>query len=224
MRRRRPLSASVRRRKKWRRPGADASGRTAEERRAEGRLRREEERRHGDEDDAIISRLRATENNKFMTDALYTDRALQRGCREQAGAGAAAQEEFVDGRWAGDNAILIDPNTRTQVGDALLDDPAKAAASGCGLRTLSAMVPPSLAAARGREELGFDPSTCARDPWATAGSERHGRCGRAPDTDEEGVCHRRDGAEGFYIVRIFKHGEWHNVVVDDKLLVLNQRG
>ena len=96
----------------------------AEERRAEDRLRREEERRRRDEDDAIISRLRATENNKFKTDALYTDRALQ---RELAASKLELEpphkKKFVDRRWAGDNAILIDPNTRTQVGDALLGRP-----------------------------------------------------------------------------------------------------
>ena len=201
----------------------------AEERRAEDRLRREEERRRRDEDDAIISRLRATENNKFMTDALYTDRALQ---RELAASKLELEpphkKKFVDRRWAGDNAILIDPNTRTQVGDALLGRPGEGGREWMRpedfVRNGAAELVHRDAA--GREgSSGFDPSDVCQgslgDCWflsAMAVVAAH------PTLMKKVFVTSETSTEGFYIVRIFKHGEWHNVVVDDKLLVLNQRG
>jgi hypothetical protein len=201
----------------------------AEEKRAADRLRREEEQRRRDDDDAIIHRLRAGENNKFMTDALYTDKALQHElAASKLELEPPAKKKFVDRKWTGDGAVLIDPKMRTSVGDALLGRRGEGGREWMRPEDFVRNGAPELVHrdAQGREgSSGFDPSDVCQgslgDCWflsAMAVVAAH------PTLMRKVFVTSETSKEGFYIVRIFKHGEWHNVVVDDKLLVLNQRG
>jgi hypothetical protein len=201
----------------------------AEEKRAAERLAREEEQRRRDDDDAIIHRLRAGENSKFMTDALFTDKALQ---HELAASKLELEppdkKKFVDRKWTGDKAVLIDPATRTSVGDALLGRRGEGGREWMRPEEFARNGKPELVHrdAAGREgSSGFDPSDVCQgslgDCWflsAMAVVAAH------PSLMKKVFVTSETSKEGFYIVRIFKHGEWHNVVVDDKLLVLNQSG
>ena len=219
------------RRKKMERDRQERERKNAEKEREEAEtLRKEEERQRRDEDDAIIHRLRAQENDKFMTDELYTDKSLQRElAATKLTPESPSGKKFVDKEWSGDKAMLIDPGSRnSSVAVALLGRQGEGGRKWMRPEEFCRGGQPALVHrdAAGREGgSGFDPSDVCQgslgDCWflsAMAVVASH------PSLMEKVFVTRETNKEGFYIVRIFKHGEWHNVVVDDKLLVLDQRG
>jgi hypothetical protein len=187
---------------------------------SEDRLKREEEASKREADDKLIRKARKSGGGdlaqapKFQTDRLYTDTALQRELALASGFTQASQGQLTDPSFCGDAAVMM-TTQRSATSDGILGrrgDPTS------DWKRMDATL---THAADG----SFDPSDVAQgrlgDCWFISAMAV---VATRPELMKKVFVTSSTNPEGYYVVRIFKYGRWHNVVVDNTMLVQKQSG
>ena len=189
----------------------------------EQKLQNDERRRRQNDNDRIIHQMNQTNQNKYMTEELFTNKALQKELAlTKLRKDPSNPTKLVDAKWSGKKAIMINPKKETTLSRTLTNN-----GNYKMLRPDEFCENPRfvLEDNAGDGESGYSASDVMQgslgDCWflsAMAVVAAH------PTLMKKVMVTSETNDEGYYIIRIFKHGEWHNVVVDDKIPCRTSRG